>query len=186
VPCCNSCRQTQSFDDEYFKNVVVMRQDVAAHPAGARVLDSVHRALARPQNRRFTTSLLRSVTDVEIRSLEGLYLGRGKTYTVDIQRLDRVMRRTLVGLYFHECRERLPDGHVARVLCADGFNTAPEETRSTFKVLADHALAGRPRSFGDRVFTYWFQHLSDGSGGTLWAFVVYSSVAFVGFTGPAR
>jgi hypothetical protein len=33
------------------------------------------------------------------------------------------MRRTMIGLYFHECNERLPDGHMTTAFCADGFNT---------------------------------------------------------------
>ena len=48
----------------------------------------------------------------------------------------------------------------------------------------DRALEGRLRVFGHKVFAYWFQRFADQRDATLWAFLVYSRVAFLGFTGP--
>jgi hypothetical protein len=184
VPCCEFCRESQSRDDEYFKTMLLMRHDVAKHPAGERLVASVTRALARPQNRRFTDNLLRSVRPIDVRSLAGLYLGPGSTYAVDVRRLDDVVRRTMLGLYFHENGYRLPDDHQRMVFCSEGFSSTPPEIREKFLTLADFASTGSQRTIGNNVFTYWVQRLSDGSDATLWGFLFFLRVAFVGFTGP--
>ena len=181
VPCCHSCRESQSADDEYLKNVIAIRQDVAEHPAAGQVLDSVHRALARPEYRAVTTALVRSAREVELRTGAGLYLGTATTFAVDLGRLDKVIRRTMLGLYWHEMKRRVPESHVAKVYCIDGVAGS---ALVAFNAAMDQALEGRPRVFGHKVFTYWFQRFADERDATLWAFLVYSRVAFLGFTGP--
>lgn len=186
VPCCEECRAAQSVDDEYFKNIIVIRNDVAEHPAASQVLESVHRALARPQNHPFTKSLLRSAREVDMRSLGGLYLGRAASYSVDLSRLDKVIRRTMLGLFWYETGERLPDSCPSRVFCVEGIDSLDLAAIAAFKRVIDQGLKGRPRVFGNKVFSYWFQRLGDRSHATLWVFLVYSRVAFLGFTGPAQ
>lgn len=185
VPCCEECRATQSVDDEYFKNVIVIRHDVAAHPAATQVLDSVHRALARPQNLRFTKTLIRLAKEVDVQSLGGLFIGRATTYDVDLKRLDSVIRRTMLGLFWHETGERLPDSCISPVFCVEGIGGLDIAKLAGFRRAMDQALTGRPTVFGHKVFTYWFQRLPGPNHATLWAFLVYSRVAFLGFTGPA-
>jgi hypothetical protein len=87
----------------------------------------------------------------------------------------------MLGLYWHETRERLPDSHIAAVYCIDGVSG---RALGDFKKAMDQALQGRLKIFGHKVFTYWFQWFADQSDATLWAFLVYSRVAFLGFTGP--
>jgi hypothetical protein len=186
VPCCEKCRRAQSADDEYFKNVIGLRRDVSEQPALKPIVESVHRALARPQHARFTTALLQSTDDVEIRSLAGLYLGRGVIYKVETQRLNTVVRRTMLGLYFHEVGQRLPDAHSGVVWSAEAMSGLDKVRRSTFERVVEQALAGRRKTFGDQVFTYWFQRLPSEPRCTLWAFFVYGRVPFIGFTVPSR
>ena len=181
VPCCELCRTTQSSDDEYFKNVISIRHDVAEHPAASQILDSVHRALVRPEYRRVTTALLRSAQEVDVRSEAGLYLGSATSFRVDLGRVDKVIHRTMLGLYWHEMSQRVPESHLAKVYCIDGVGGS---ALAHFKAAMDHALEGRPRVFGHKVFTYWFQPFADQSDASLWALLVYSRVAFLGFTGP--
>jgi hypothetical protein len=185
VPCCEACRSTQSLDDEYFKNMLVMRHDVASHPAAARLLDSVHRAFTRPEGRGLTTALLKTVREVEIRTLgSGLCLGQGATYQADVHRLDAVMRRTVRGLYFHEAGVRLPDTHHVTLFSVAGLQNPDADTEATLRRLVDLAVSGRIRVLGDMVFVYAFQTLADAEHCTLWVLLVYDRVVFVGFTGP--
>jgi len=181
VPCCQSCRRAQSADDEYFRNMVTLRLDVAALPAVRDVLDAVHRALSRPEQRRLTTGLVRSLRDVELRTVAGLYLGRAKTYTADIKRLDNVIRRTMLGLYFHETGQRLPTECVATVFCVEGFAEANFDVQSAVVRLVDQAVMGKRRTFGDDVFSYWAQGFEEPHA-TLWLFALHRRVLFIGFT----
>lgn len=182
VPCCEGCRTEQSKDDEYFKNIIVLRHDVSSNPVVATVFESVQRALRREEGRGFTASLLASLKPAEIRSVAGLYLGRGATYNPDYERLDTVMRRTLLGLYFHETRVRLPDTHDARVLSVDGLPPLTREQETAVKHMIETALSGRLHLIGDRVFVYAFQQISRSPHVTVWVFQLYSRVGFIGFT----
>jgi hypothetical protein len=142
------------------------------------------RALRRPQQRRFVTSIMRTARKVELRTPGGLYVGNGTTYNVDVARLDAVIRRTMLGLYFHEMGKRIPEGHEPRVLCVGAFDDLPAQQLQNLGNIAQIAGAGRRRVLGDNVFTYHFQTMSDDPDSTLWAFLVYNRVPFVGFTGP--
>jgi hypothetical protein len=181
VPCCESCRRTQSLDDEYFKDMVVMRNDVAEHPVGQRILKSVHRALKRPQGHGFAAGLARSVRGVDIVTPAGLYIGRGATYNVNLKRLDAVVRRTLLGLYFHETGVRLPDTHDAVVFGAAGL-PLNDAVRVEVPRTVSTAISGRVRVIGDRVVTYAFQGFRDVPHASVWVFLFYERVAFIGFT----
>jgi hypothetical protein len=48
VPCCLRCNQKAAKDDEYFRTVITMREDIAKHPEAMRVLPAVQRGLRRP------------------------------------------------------------------------------------------------------------------------------------------
>ena len=182
VPCCETCRQAQSLDDEYFKNMTVMRDDVSDEPAGQRMLASVQKALWRPEGRGFATSIVRSLRRVEVRSLAGLHLGYGTTYQVDRRRLDNVMRRTLLGLYFHEVGVRLPDTHAATVFTTAAFGPVSSETEALLREMVKTSTSGQIRLMGDRVFAYAFQNICDVPHYTVWTFLVYNRAAFIGFT----
>lgn len=184
VPCCEACRSTQSVDDEYFRTMIAMRQDAARHPAAAEVLQRVHRALALPQQERFTAGLLGSTKTVAIRSLAGLYLGTGTSYAVDLKRLDRVIARSIRGLHYHLSGERLHPGQAVTVFCLEGFPDATLDVQAQLEKLADQALSGQRRSIAGDAFVYWHQSFGSWQAGSLWAFLVYRALPFVGFVGP--
>jgi hypothetical protein len=187
VPCCEPCRKTQTLDDEYFRNMITMRLDATSNPAAQQSIKVLYRALARPQARRSLQAILHSLRDVEFRSLSGLYLGHATSYDADLQRLYAVIRRTMLGLYWYEAGERLPDSHEARVYSADAIPAAERADAELFTTLFKEALRSSHRSsFGPDVFAYWFQRLPEPHADiTLWAFGVYRCVGFLGITKPA-
>jgi hypothetical protein len=184
VPCCEACRSAQSADDEYFRTMLAMRHDAAQHPAAAEVLQRVHRALARPEQRRFTGALLASTKDVAIRSLAGLYVGTGTTYSVNLKRLDSVIARSMRGLHYHLTGQRVLPGQDVTVFCLEGFPNASLEVQSQLERLADHALSGERRAFAGDAFVYWHQPFGSWEVGSLWAFLDYRAVSFVGYVWP--
>lgn len=185
VPCCGECRREQTLDDEYFIRMVAMRHDVADHPAASQAIEAVHRSFTKPRKQGFTRALVNSIRYVDIHSKGGLYLGKAASYDVDLDRLCRVIRRTTIGLLFDHLGMRLPEGHECTVYAIDGFGAAALGDGTPAKQLIDQALLGEPRVWGTKVFTRWFQVLQGPPAATLWAFLVYSRVAFVALTGPA-
>ena len=177
VPCCERCRQGQSLDDEYFVRMIAIRNDVGRHPAIAPVIGAIHRSFTKPSKIRFTGALLRSMKKSPVYSKAGLYLGHAPSYDVDLQRLCRVIERTTRGLYFSEFKVRLPDDHECKTYALDGFsNDNPDVAR-----LLAIALAGKQRTFGNDVFSFWVRQIEPA---TLWAFVVYGRVGFMALTAP--
>jgi hypothetical protein len=93
VPSCERCNNEASMDEEYFKTVVIMRDDVAEHPAAAAVLPSVIRGLQRPDKAgRFRKGVLASIRKVEIRTRSGLYLGDADALHGDTVRVEHIHR----------------------------------------------------------------------------------------------
>jgi hypothetical protein len=185
VPCCKTCQSGQSLDDEYFVRTVVMRKDVAEHPAAASVLDTVHRSFTKPHKAGFTRALLESMKEVPVYSPGGIYLGDATSYDVDLQRLCRVIERITRGLYFHEFEDRLSDLQRCVVYALDGFSLASPDIDASVRRILDQAVLGKSRIFGNKVFTYWVQRLDESPmPSTLWAFLVYSRVVFIAFTLP--
>lgn len=185
VPCCEACRKGQSLDDEYFIRMITMRHDVAEHPAASQILEKVHRSFAKPRKRGFTQSLLNTVKELDLKSREGLYLGRAASYEVDFKRLCRVIERITLGLYFDEIGARLPSGYRCIVYAIDGFGNSDNTEEANLRRLVDQALLGKVRIFGSKVFSYWFQRVEGAEFATLWAHLVYSRVAFLAMTLPS-
>lgn len=164
--------------------MIGLRFDVQEHPAASKVVNSIMAALSKPEKGRFVSSILRTARPVEVRTRGGLHVGTGTTYNVDHQRLCAVIRRTMLGLYFHEMGKRMPDAHEPRVWAVSGFATPTAEQVTKIRELVAVATSGRCRIFGDNVFAYFFQTLTGIPDTTLWAFLVYHQVPFIGFTGP--
>jgi hypothetical protein len=173
---------SQPLDDEYFVRMMSMREGVD-NPAAAFARDAVHRSFTKPNKIGFTWALINSINEIPIFSPAGIYCGHAASYDVNLDRLGKVIERTMRGLYFHEFKVRLPDDRKCVVYALDGFATVDLETSSKIGRIWQHALAGQKRMFGDNVFTYWFQSL-DPPLATLWAFLVYGCVGFIAFTRP--
>ena len=90
VPSCERCNRGFSRDDEYFRLMLIMREDVGLHPEYERLWPTVYRSLKRPEAQGFKTALLENLALRDVQTPGGLYVGRLPTYHVDLKRLDRV------------------------------------------------------------------------------------------------
>jgi hypothetical protein len=142
------------------------------------------RAFSKPTKRRSTQALLRSVNDVAVHSPAGLYLGQRLAYNVDLDRLCKVIKRTVLGLHLEEFKTRLPEGHRCKAYALDGFADAPLAAAPDVRMLWMHATSGQRRDLGVNVFTYWFREVQDSERACMWAFVVYGGIGFLAITAP--
>jgi len=164
--------------------MITMRRDVADNPSATFAADAVHRSFTKPHKIGFTRALLESIKERPVYTPAGLYLGHATSYDVDLQRLCKVIERTTRGLYFHEFKARLPDGHRCVTYALDGFASADSKVNAKIGRVLDHALSGKERTFGNKTFTYWVQRIDGANFATLWAFLVYGCVRFLAFTMP--
>lgn len=103
VPACAQCNNEAAGDDEYFRTTMSMLGypgTVAARVWTERVVGS--QFLRRPALRNALSS---SLSLVEVRSPEGLYLGQAHQVKVLAKRVNSVVERILRGLYSHHYPE---------------------------------------------------------------------------------
>src|SRR5258708_29696726 len=93
VPCCEECRDKQSRDDEYFRLVMVARLDVDDHPVIEAITDPALRSLDKPKAQKFRKMFLGSVAERDLFSRSGIYLGSAPTFTANVSRQNKVMKR---------------------------------------------------------------------------------------------
>jgi len=185
VPSCKSCNVGASKDDEYFRAMLNFHDTAGDHPDARQVRDTVFRGLNRFENTGLRHKIANTIRVVNVFSPNGLFIGRRLAYDVDLTRLDRVVRRTLTGLYYTEMGYRLPDGYVANVFSEDGLRDMSANTIEQMKrELIGPALANVPRTIGNNVIRYWFALASDKPHVSGWVFQFYGCVNFVGITLP--
>lgn len=174
VPCCRSCNERFGKDDEWFRQVLVIRDDVQHHPESSKVLASIYRSWQRPKGRGLPTAIFNTLRDVRVRSSEGVDRGTMPAFEVDPTRMSRVLERIVRGLYFVETGQTFPLNH--QVTVHTGF-----ERHLEIQAKASEMLAGRPRTvIGEHIFMYSWAHTSETT--TIWLLAFYDVVPFLVLT----
>jgi hypothetical protein len=177
VPACYACNNRLSRDEEYFL-VAVLAESTLGSQTANRVLDRLsedHRS-GRRKRTGLAISLLDKVRPINVHSPSGIHLGTASGVELDTERANRVLEKTLRGLYFHHFGTPLPID--ARVY----VEIEPDLDRLRSPVIGA-ALSQPPHTLRD-VFTYRVFRLPEGRHTTSWAFRFYDAVLAVGVTGP--
>ena len=185
VPSCRKCNSGASMDDEYFRLNLSIRHS-AKRPLSKSVADAALRGLGRDQHARFRKTFFQGVREVDIKTLDGIYIGRSGAYDVDLARLDKVVMRIVRGLYFHHYDNPLPTWCEVDVWCVDGFGRADPSVIQTLQSWIIRLQQEPPTEIGGGVFKYW-HCLADGDGqsdgySSVWLLLFYESTAFFGVT----
>ena len=183
VPCCYRCNNTASKDDEYFRLNIVSKEDTPMFSGAREVYQTTMRGLERPNRPGLKNALLnRSYIDAKY-SKGGIYLGPVVKYDVDAQRMGKVAKRIVKGLFYGESGERLSDEYFA-------FAISSSEVVGASRDL--HIIAGqlekqseKPVGNGD-VFTYCYRTLSRNPNMSQWLLTFYRKTVFFGFTVPNK
>jgi hypothetical protein len=169
VPCCAECQRRQGKDDEYFKTVIGMREDLAGYPPAAQIIQSTRRALERGAQtgvhvpgRGLALALLRGTRLVSRLTPAGLYLGKTPAFDVDLVRLARVVQRVTLGLWYHEFGVALPSSVNCEALAAAGMDLRDRDVREAFESLIDVVLTGRHRDLGPGILSVLVLSRADG------------------------
>jgi hypothetical protein len=76
----------------------------------------------------------------------------------------------------------LPETHCAVVFSAAGLRDLKHDQQAMVERVVRVGTSGRVRVLGDGLFTYALQGLPDAPHCSVWLFLVYARVAFIGFT----
>lgn len=184
VPACHNCHAPLNCDDEYFKTVVSMRDDVRAHPVAQKILPSVFRAFTRPDKVRFTRDIFAVRKLREVVTPGGIYLGTQEAFRVNMRRAKAVTRRITSGLYFHETGRCLPRGcSVVSTGIAHPNRVLDDLLKQQPKIYL--LLTSQPRKvIGDDVFSYRFFVVPTEPRSSIWELTFYGSISFLTISSP--
>lgn len=189
VPSCQGCNEGASKDDEYFRLMLSIRQDMRAGPARW-AADVAMRSLERPEARGLLHSLLHILEEVDIRTPAGIYLERRGVYTPQMARLYRVVGRTVPGLFYHERGYALPqEYHVTTYLLPDAWDVERLVASIARKALSmAHLVRAQARVgiIGRHEFRYQWQAVPEDRNASAWLLTFYQRIEFLTITTPPR
>ncbi|NQU43767.1 hypothetical protein HQ520_10820 [bacterium] len=182
VPCCEKCRESTLKDDEYFKVAMTLREDTVENPDVKLLIKSVLRGLARPEGRSLSHALLGSMHRVNLITRSGIYTGTRQAYSVEFERLYRVIDRISRGLYWRSVRCPVPGTHfVESFQFWPGVDVLPEDFR---KEIWDYLRAHKPERVGNTVFSLWEHTPMEREDIRVFLMCFYERVFFIGYVWP--
>jgi hypothetical protein len=188
VPSCKECNQKASKDDEYFRLVLSMRHDTFEHPEVSRNFDKLLRSLQKPKKKGFRKLLLNNLSPVDLYTPAGIYLGKTGAYSVDMKRVNSVIRRIAQGLFYKEKGRRLPDNYRVWVYCINDIINENPDLLGTFvmKDIVSSTLQGNPLAIGSDIFKYWCKFAIDEENSSALVLSFYDKVHFLALTMPSE
>jgi hypothetical protein len=188
VPSCAQCHSENpqvSQDDEYFRLMITLREDIANHPDVEQLLPIVLRSLKRSDKVGFSRSLLKKFNTVDVRSQSGLYLGKKLTYDVNLARLDNVAKRIAKGLFYHETGNRLPDGYEVAAYSESGLRNITDDVKQDLRTrIIQPLMENPPHIMGNKVFSYRVAYSDKDINSSAWLLTFYERIAFLCLIAP--
>jgi hypothetical protein len=174
VPSCNSCNNGYAEDEEYFRTVLVAFAEEGAHPELEKLLaGKVRRSLAR--NSRLRKEMTKVLGKRPRFTPSGLYAGSGLSFEVDIPRFNRVVEKTVRGLFYYKSQYPLPTDQSVNVFQGNGFweNVGFQDLLAKMEGWA---------GVGDDVFQCRCARDSSHPDATAWLFIYYKSIGVFAWT----
>lgn len=165
--------------------MLASRKETGDNPDAEMARNSFIRSLGRPEQRKWASGFLKSTGIFDVSSPRGIYLGRGRGYTVDLGRLERVISRILRGLYAHHFSEILSPEAEVIAYAEEGLIGIDRDRQRIVDSLVRPLASTPAHRIGDgRSFKYWFQKAPEMEEATAWVLTFYESTRFLAITLP--
>ncbi len=185
VPACEECNKSFQNDDEYFQQCLVLAEQARGHPDVAKSHGSVFHALNRKEAPGRLAAFVQNLRQVEAHTPGGLYVGDRLAFDVDLERLFRVVGRTVIGLYFKETGRRLPDGYDVKVHSDETLASLdPCDLEEDTRNVIDPLKRLTPKVIGNNVFAYRHWIASEDPGVSVWLLTFFGTISFLVMSGP--
>jgi hypothetical protein len=185
VPACRKCHFDTSEDDEYFRLMLLVREDVGEHPKAQANLDPIFRSLKRKEAEGLRKSFSQSISMVELHTTGGLYIGDQPVYNVDMTRIPSVVERVVRGLYFAETCNPLGRNNKVLVYDDEYFLKRPESCKWAEKKIVLPLATIVPKGIDDNMFLYRHFIADENPSCSVWGMSFYGGVSFLCCTVPS-
>lgn len=175
VPACFNCNNSFSKDDDWLLQIIATNAEFQEFPGIGEVTDRGLRAVSRPESRGLLESFVANFTDVELWANAsggsgGVYIGKAPAIQFDGDRLKRIIRRIVRGLFWNETRRVLPEDHVVHP-----FRLAKQKTHDAQDEIERLIQAGHLtfRSIAGGAFEYYYCIIFDAPNASMWVLRFY-------------
>lgn len=185
VPSCKICNEQSSKDDTYFRDVLVLRQDMATHPMVQPLIKTVLRSFKRSESTKYFWSIYSKFAQHDACTRYGIYVGSQPTLEVDLSRVLQVVKRIVRGLHYHENQTPLNPDYEVEVFTVEYFvyDLNDEQRQLFLKELIIPMLPLPYKAVGNGVFKYKMGR-SNNKEFSVWVFLFFDRVPFVSVSLP--
>lgn len=178
VPCCNDCNGSFSLDDEYIQVMFSIRIDVHKKDTIQKNWNKVLRGLKRKESAGFYKSIMSSIKKIDVKTKDGLYLGKISTYDIDMKRINNISDRVIQGLYYKITGNRVPMGYdyFSTIYLVDDIS---EQSEKAFQMFIDTLATENNYKVGE-VFSYRYKKMDFDSNAYIFYFSIYENFDFFG------
>jgi hypothetical protein len=167
-------------DDEYFRLMLSVREDIYPHPVVQETLPKIIRSLSRPKASEFARGFVRRVRLCEAMTPGGVHLGVRPVYDFDPGRLERTVARIAKGLFFVERGHRLPTDFKMLAFCLDAIGRVDPKNMTLLSKLSTRPI----KVIAEEVFAYSWGSVAEDPDTTGWLLTFYNQTSFVCLTWP--
>lgn len=180
VPCCMECNNSFAKDVEYFKNMVLLREDVSNQSTARNIVDEVQRALLRREKEKFTDNFLNTTKEIDIITPAGIYLGKKRAYKIDMNIIYAVIERSIRGLYYSQTKRIIPFDYIIRVVDKTLSEDLTDHDKNFIVGLEGVLREVKEHSVGNDTVKYKFVVSEGKDFCSLWKVTLYENVIFWG------
>lgn len=161
VPACLKCNNEGSKHDEEFRVALSLQLGIEIEATQKLWKAGALRSLM--HNQRLANALGRNSWEVDIRSPQGIYLGKRRAVAIPVRPHNAVLDRTVRGLYFHHFGDILGIRVSCKVTPISGI---PREISPIVKMMSFASIGGE-------AFRYLFGRAADSPLDSMWILCFY-------------
>ena len=153
VPCCRTCHKEFTENDEYLRNYLIFSPQCRGHAAARQLQENGLLSLQDPNAGEFSGPLFTFADQYWPSSLASpLAPGYGTTVARDDERIEDVIERIVVGLFWKEDDKYLPDDYAIDIVGSYDHKYWDLSIQHSIRKLQSEIA---PVNIGDGVFQYW-------------------------------
>ena len=154
VSCCRNCHEEFTENDEYFRNYLIFSPQCRGHVAARQLQENGLRSMQDPNAGEFSNPLFNIGNHYWHRNLPSpMAPAPGTTVAADDMRIDNVIERIVVGLFWKENDKYFPDDYAIEIVGSYDPRYMNWPVQQSVRRLQSEE---GPVNIGEGVFQYWW------------------------------